>query len=299
MVLSVIIPAYNVEGTLTRCMKSVLSQGVDDMEVILVDDGSTDGTSKLCDDYAKNGKVTVVHQKNAGLSEARNTGIGIAKGELITFVDSDDFIATGTYKPLTELMLANPKYDILEYPIVREDGLKILLDLDLQEKEYTDMREYWLVGKAYNHTFACNKIYRRKLFSSVNFPKGKKFEDVFTLPKLLKHCRCVRTTSNGLYHYTYNTSGITVSADGAAWRDLLDANMKVIADEKLRQFKEFEDYYAYVLNIQISTYERSGRVGDIILPTLPYYKNLKLKVLHLIGMKNLCKLFRLKYRLLG
>lgn len=93
MLLSVIIPAYNVERTLGRCVESVLGQGVDDMEVIIIDDGSTDGTGKVCDSYGGREGVTVVHQKNGGLSEARNKGLDVAKGEMITFVDSDDYIA--------------------------------------------------------------------------------------------------------------------------------------------------------------------------------------------------------------
>ena len=297
ILLSVIIPAYNVEKTLRRCVESVLSQSVDDMEVIIVDDGSEDGTAGICDEYDGKKNIKIVHQKNAGLSEARNKGLDIAEGELITFVDSDDYLEAGTYKRLVEMMEQHPTYDILEYSVVKEDGTRTLFSLSLPDREYTDMAEYWTVGRAYSHCYAWNKIYRKKLFDNVRFPRGKKFEDVYTLPLLLRNAGKVVTTHLGLYHYTYNAEGITVSADGDALFELLKAHLPLINDKRLRSQKGFGDYYYHVLNIQISTYMESGNESYIQLPTLPYHHRWKLKLLHLIGMKQLCKLFRRTKRL--
>lgn len=297
ILLSVIIPAYNVENTLRRCVESVLSQSVDDMEVIIVDDGSEDGTAGICDEYDGKKNIKIVHQKNAGLSEARNKGLDIAEGELITFVDSDDYLEAGTYKRLVEIMERHSQYDILEYSVVKEDGTRTLFSLSLPDREYTDMAEYWTVGRAYSHCYAWNKIYRKKLFENVRFPRGKRFEDVYTLPLLLRNAGKVVTTHLGLYHYTYNTEGITVGADGDALFDLLKAHLPLINDKRLRSQKGFGDYYYHVLNIQISTYVESGNESYIQLPTLPYHHRWKLKLLHLIGMKQLCKLFRRMKRL--
>lgn len=297
MLLSVIIPAYNVEETLGRCVESVLGQGVDDMEVIIIDDGSTDGTGKVCDSYGGREGVTVVHQKNGGLSEARNKGLDVAKGEMITFVDSDDYIAPGTYKELVEMMEKHPTYDILEYSVRKEDGEKVLFSLNLPDREYTDMAQYWFDGRAYTHCYAWNKVYRRGLFHGVRYPKGKKFEDVYMLPQLLRNAKVVRTTHLGLYHYIYNVDGITVSADGNALFELLKAHLPLINDKTLRSYNGFEEYYYHVLNIQISTYVESGNDGHIQLPTLPYHHRWKLKLLHLLGMKQLCRLFRKAKRL--
>lgn len=297
MLLSVIIPAYNVEETLGRCVESVLGQGVDDMEVIIIDDGSTDGTGKVCDSYGGREGVTVVHQKNGGLSEARNKGLDVAKGEMITFVDSDDYIAPGTYKELVEMMEKHPTYDILEYSVRKEDGEKVLFSLNLPDREYTDMAQYWFDGRAYTHCYAWNKVYRRGLFHGVRYPKGKKFEDVYMLPQLLRNAKVVRTTHLGLYHYIYNVDGITVSADGNALFELLKAHLPLINDKTLRSYNGFEEYYYHVLNIQISTYVESGNDGYIQLPTLPYHHRWKLKLLHLLGMKQLCRLFRKAKRL--
>ena len=297
ILLSVIIPAYNVENTLRRCVESVLSQSVDGMEVIIVDDGSEDGTARICDEYDGKKNIKIVHQKNAGLSEARNKGLDIAEGELITFVDSDDYLEAGTYKRLVEMMEQHPTYDILEYSVVKEDGTRTLFSLSLPDREYTDMAQYWIAGSAYSHCYAWNKIYRKKLFDNVRFPKGKKFEDVYTLPLLLRNAGKVVTTHLGLYHYTYNVDGITVSADGNALFELLKAHLPLINDKALRSYNGFEEYYYHVLNIQISTYVESGNDGYIQLPTLPYHHRWKLKLLHLLGMKQLCRLFRKAKRL--
>ena len=101
MKLSIVIPVYRVEATLDRCVESVLGQDVDDMEVILVDDGSPDNCPKMCDDWAERDvRIRVIHKENGGLSDARNVAIDIAKGDYITFVDSDDWMETGTYKAI-------------------------------------------------------------------------------------------------------------------------------------------------------------------------------------------------------
>ena len=108
MLLSVIIPVYNVEHTLERCVQSVLAQDVPDMEVILVDDGSTDGSSALCDTYGNKKNITVIHQDNAGLSAARNTGLTVAQGRYVTFVDSDDYLDADLYPSLMKVLQAEP-----------------------------------------------------------------------------------------------------------------------------------------------------------------------------------------------
>lgn len=296
MLLSVIIPVYNVEHTLRRCVDSVLSQSVSDMELILVDDGSTDRSPSIADSYVLSGNVRVVHQQNGGLSAARNTGLNIATGLYVTFVDSDDYLAPDTYVPLLSLLNDNPGYDMLEYS-VRREALHGIMAIDFPEREYTDMREYWTEGRAYAHTYAWNKIYRRTLFEEVRYPHGRDFEDVYALTELLKLCRCLRTTRQGCYHYTLNPEGITMRAGAGSWRDLLEAHMRVMADNHLRNYRGFADYYYQVLNIQLQTYALSGQTADIRLPRMPYAHNWKLRLLQLFGMKNLCRLYRVLYQL--
>ncbi len=289
MLLSVIIPVYNVAGTLKRCVDSVLAQGVDGMEVILVDDGSTDASPQICDEYAEKG-VRVLHQPNGGLSEARNAGISVARGRYITFVDSDDYLSSETYPELLRLAETTGA-DILEYSLTRQLR-KGSAAFTLPDSVYQDMTAYWLEAEAYAHTYAWNKIYRRELFSAVRFPKGRRFEDVPTLWRLIHVARRVVTTSKGCYHYTLNPDGITQKADGEAYRDLLDAHLSILTRGALSSCRGFREYYRHVLDIQLQTYIYTGNTADILLPALHFTGSLKLWLLNFIGMRALCHLAR-------
>ena len=276
MTLSVIIPVYLVEATLDRCVESVLRQQVDDMEVILVDDGSPDHCPEMCDKWAlKDQRIRVVHKQNGGLSDARNAGIDIACGDFITFVDSDDWIDDNTYLPLLEKMAG---IDILEYAIANR--------LSLQEHIYDDINKYWLEEQAYTHTYAWNKIYRRSLFDNVRYPKGRVYEDVYTLPQLLRKAHKIATTSHGSYHYWMNPSGITATSDGHALAHLLEAH--------LRSQMPIDDlYYMYLVNIQTDVWEQTGKTiilpkRNVNSPSLPTRYKLKAVILNTLGIKALC-----------
>lgn len=290
MLLSVIIPVYNVAGTLRRCVDSVVAQGVDDMEIIIIDDGSNDGSAAICDE-CKSPRTLVVHQANAGLSEARNAGLRLARGEFVTFVDSDDYLDPDTYPTLLRRMMRYD-VDIMEYSLVRDGACGTTSRVVLPDRVYTDMTAYWLDGQAYAHTYAWNKIYKRQLFNHVSFPKGKKFEDVPTLWNLLKGARKVVTSPLGLYHYTVNPSGITCRAGGAEYLDLLDAHVAILRSKGLSSRQGFKEYYRHVLDIQLQTYIYTGDVYNVKLPVKHFTGSLKLLLLNVFGMRGLCRLVR-------
>lgn len=291
ILLSVVIPIYNVERTLARCVESVLGQHVEGMELILVDDGSTDRSALVANRYQNRPHVTLIHKANGGLSDARNEGLYYAKGRYVTFVDSDDYLLPDTYAPLMAMLEAHPEYDILEYSFVRETscGWKTI---KLPEREYTHIGDYWLGCRGYEHTYAWNKIYRRSLFDGTPWAKGRLFEDVYAMGGLLPKVHTLRTTSRGTYRYTYNPSGITVKADACGWRDLLQGHLRMLHNYDFRGHADFARYYATLLNIQLATFELSGDEHDIVLPSLPYRHTWKLCVLHLLGMRRLCLLHR-------
>lgn len=284
MKLSVIIPVYNVADTLDRCLRSISEQSFRDMQIILVNDASTDGSDEICERWRNDDhRIQVIsHKVNLGLSEARNSGISKAKGEYITFVDSDDEVERSTYKKLFDILNVHPDYDILEYPVYEHYGNlkrqhKLTFGID---KEYTDFSSYWLHGKAYEHTYAWNKIYRKSLFNGVRYPANKKFEDAHTLPLILQKANIIATTSVGLYYYYDNPKGITRNADGKDISDLLEAHMRVmpkVCDA---------DYYAKVLNIALTAHECTGKYPDF--PKMPYNKGIKPKLNKIIGFKTLC-----------
>ena len=182
MLLTVIIPVYKTEQTLDRCVESVLGQEVsDDMEVVLVDDGSPDGCPALCDEWAKRDKrIRVVHQENKGLGAARNAGLDVARGEYVTFVDSDDMLAADTYPNLLKRLAEWPEADILEYEIRGAN------DLTLADAVYSDAREYWLQTRAWWHSYAWNKIYRRHFVGNLKLQRKHVF---FFLCRFGRSCK--------------------------------------------------------------------------------------------------------------
>ena len=288
MRLSVIIPVYCVENTLDRCVESVIAQSIADMEIILVDDGSPDHCPELCDEWAKkDSRIRVIHKEHGGLSDARNAGIDTATGEWLAFVDSDDELGEGTLEKVLPMM---EHYDIVEFPFYRAYGSEQQHLCTFELKVYENMEEYWLKGRGYDHTYVWNKIYRKSLFDHVRFPKGKLFEDIHTLPLLLKQAHRIATTDQGLYYYHWNDKGITATADGQALESLLRANLNV---------KWMDDlYYMRVLNIQISVYERLK--NEILLPYRPVHigtkglrtaEKIKVVLLRVLGVKGVCQLF--------
>ena len=184
MKLSIIIPVYRVEDTLDKCVESVLKQDYDNMEIILVDDGSPDNCPQKCDDWArKDTRIRVIHKANGGLSDARNAALDIVQGDYITFVDSDDFISLSTYGPLMDTLSKRQDINILEYPVFINYRSTKQRKLDFTEETvYDNISDYWYKGQAYLHSYACNKIYRASLFEEIRFPRGIVFEDIHTLP---------------------------------------------------------------------------------------------------------------------
>lgn len=320
MKLSIIIPVFRTESTLSRCVDSVLSQSFTDYEILLIDDGSTDRCPELCDQYAaSDARIKVFHQENAGLSEARNTGIQHAQGEFITFIDSDDELEEDTLRKLMLDLEKHPEIDLLEYPVMERIGhpTKEKL-LHITPQNYQNGLEYWFDARAFNHTYAWNKIYRRNLFDHVKFPASKAFEDAYILPLLIgllpydkeEHTLSpkIRTTNVGLYKYYWNENGITANAEEKELYDLYSAHdktfnrliwtLKFDPDLFVKYRKGLQAFMEQILNILLTLYEIKGyetatpslvrELPDIL--DLTVITSLKLNVLSFIGYKRLCKL---------
>ena len=284
LVLTVIIPVYKTADTLDRCVESVLCQS-DGCELILVDDGSPDVCGDLCDLWAeRSDRIRVIHQSNRGLSAARNSGIAHSRAPYVTFVDSDDALDPDTLPRILALLAAHPEYDLVEYPAEIHSGSPRSHQLALAAT-YTDWRRYWLDARAYTHTYACNKVFRRRLFDHCLFPEGRIFEDAWLLPRLLPHCGVIATVAVGCYRYYDNPQGITRCATGADLAMLLDAHCHVLP------LVSSADYYAHVVNIALDVCHATGRVPS--LPRLPYWRTPKLLINRLLGFRLLCLLHQL------
>ena len=210
---SVIIPAYNVEQYVERCVYSVTKQTYRNLEIILVDDGSTDCTGIICDKLAKeDNRISVIHKTNGGLSDARNAGIDVSRGEYISFVDSDDYIASDM---LEHMMNAMCKTDISMVVVGfwKQSG---------DAREYCGpntervvsseeaLKDIYIGHEIYPASW--NKLYRRALFNNNRFAVGMINEDSEIITKLLVECKRVALVSKPLYIYMIREGSITQSS---------------------------------------------------------------------------------------
>lgn len=213
MKLSIIVPVYQVEAHIDECITSILDQTFRDFELILVDDGSLDRCPAICDAYAqKDSRIRVIHQKNQGLSAARNTGLQAARGDYIGFVDSDDFIEASMYEKLLD-NLEREKADISVC-----GRYKVWGDKKIQEQKsnvYKVMDSVQALALmntnvlGYFDVAAWDKIYKRSCFKGIEFPEGKLCEDWFVMYKLFFNARRIVYDSIPLYNYRQRTGSIT------------------------------------------------------------------------------------------
>lgn len=207
---SIIIPVYNVENYLTECVNSVLAQTYKKLEIILIDDGSTDHSGKLCDSLQeKDARIKVIHKSNGGLSDARNAGIESSSGEYLYFLDSDDVIAKKSIEILLDICLKGDNDIALA-------GVKMFKNSCGCEEVYGGTIEYldteqiigrMLIHDGYGHE-APGKLYHRKLWAHHRFPKGKLYEDYATIYKVAGEARKGGVYSVPLYYYRMRDGSI-------------------------------------------------------------------------------------------
>jgi len=222
---SIIVPIYKVEPYLRRCLDSIVNQTYTNLEIILVDDGSPDGCPQICDEYAaRDERIVVIHKENGGLSDARNAGLDICKGEYISFVDSDDWVNEKYIEKILSIAQKNLS-DITICENIRTDGIIPVFTQAPQTKLYS-AKEALLHLFSQNHVafvISCGKFYKRDLFSSLRFPIGKYHEDEFTTYILFYKSKKIVYTSEILYYY-YQRADSTMGTPHPY--DLLEAEEK-------------------------------------------------------------------------
>lgn len=211
--ISIIIPVYNVREYLKTAIMSMINQTYKELEIILVDDGSTDGSGELCEQFAEQDqRIKVIHKKNGGLSDARNAGIKSATGEYLAFLDSDDWVDNRfieyLYKTITihKADIAQVKYLVLPEEIHIEENLCNIRE-QLFGKESFDSAEFNQIINE-EGVVVWNKLYRKSLFSNIMFPKGCYHEDNYVTYKLFYESKKVVFTEAYLYFYRYRKTGI-------------------------------------------------------------------------------------------
>lgn len=241
---SVIVPVYNTAKYLPKCLESLIKQSYVNLEIVIVDDGSTDESLKICREYQKkNEKIKLIHKENGGLSDARNWGMKYSTGEYLTFVDSDDYLEQDAIKILMKLI---KKYDadislclrkghlINSNEIIVSNGSKMLMHV------------------LYNSCFeAWGKIYKRELIGEDTFPVGVIHEDLYAIPQIIiKSKKCV-IVHKGLYNYTIREDSIMAMVVKTGLEDVskccinnINISDSMIKDRKIsREFQKWHYYH--------------------------------------------------------
>lgn len=224
---TIIVPVFNVERYLKKCIESILHQTYRNLEIILVDDGSTDRSSNICDEYAeKYENVKVIHKRNGGLSDARNSGIHMACGDYLMFIDSDDYIDS----TMVEKMFSRIKEDqsdmvICGFEYVDEKGKYISSKNHFQDEVVTK-DVFW--HRMYNGYYtecvvAWNKLYTRIIFDELRYDLDKVHEDEFIIHKLINNCDKISFMYDKLYFYLQRQDGITRSLFSLKRLDAVEA----------------------------------------------------------------------------
>lgn len=297
--ITVIIPVYNVEKYINRCVESVAAQTYEHLEIILVDDGSTDNSPELCDLWAdKDSRVRVIHKLNGGLSDARNCGLDICKGEYITFVDSDDYIEKNMLEFLlfrlkqekSDLALCNYLCvaDNSEYIDKNENCLPVKDELisgaEAQKKLFGYMHWHYVI--------ACSKLYKRALFENFRYPFGKLHEDLFTTHLIFEKCSRVSCVHEPLYYYYQNEKSITHTYN-IHRLDALDAYIS-----RFEFFYRKHDYYCAAMSTQFMIEKITAAVENLdmkdktIKKKICYYKSAYNKQFRKIFLKKTGKINR-------
>lgn len=289
--ISIIVPIYNVERYLERCVRSITSQTYKNLEIILVDDGSLDKCPEICDKLAEeDSRIKVLHKVNGGLSDARNHGIDNATGSYIMFIDSDDYIDSCMVEVLYNALI-NTKSDIAmcgiefvdEYNCIMKNANPAKLKRKVMSQE--DFWEELIKNDSINYTpcvVVWNKIYNRKIFESIRFDIGKIHEDEMILHKIISNCNKISSVQNKLYNYIQRSTSIMNEVYNVKRLDLIEA------------FLNRTNYFIELNNIKMAEHFLSKSISVLAVA----YKNLQVKNCHENEkrLKEIEKLFRQVYK---
>ena len=242
MRLSVIVPIYNVEKYLRKCVDSLLRQDLspEEYEIILVDDGSPDSCGSICDSYAMQcTNVKVVHRPNGGLSAARNSGIEVAQGDFIQFVDSDDYLEPNVLKTLIEKMDIDD-LDILRFNYQNVNEQYELFAPNKDPKRWVDYSDSVCDGESFLNNrlgpacYAWQFVIRRKLLDGCTFKEGIYFEDTEWTPRVVLRARRVSSVALVVYNYLFREGSITQSVDEEKKRKVLNDKLLLVDSMRLQ-----------------------------------------------------------------
>lgn len=271
---SIIIPVYNVLPYLEEALDSAVNQTYNNLEIIIVDDGSTDGSGLLCDKYAIDPRVKVVHQENHGLSGARNTGLDMATGDYVAFLDSDDAFLPDMVQIMVEgIEKSKADLAVCGFETIYSEKNMSKHNPKRRRDFHADKEETLSREGALNHitdkitAYLWNKLYKIELWDDLRFPEGRFFEDVWVVPDMFERVSRVHIIPNALIMYRKRVNSITSATDEKIVSDDIDARIR-LEDYIKRYSSKMNDDYA--LN---RFYENNTRLLTICYSELLHLKN--------------------------
>lgn len=207
---SIIVPVYNVEEWLDRCIQSLVTQTYQNLEIILVDDGSTDASPVICNEWMKkDDRIVVLHQVNSGPSAARNAGIDFAKGKYVSFVDSDDWVDSRFIEILHQIMI-DSQCDLAECGVFETSGEspESSYELTAEINSKSEAMQAHLADTRYT-CVVWNKMYRHEIIDFIRFPDGRLHEDLFWTYRVINECETLAHTRAPLYYHFHRKDSIT------------------------------------------------------------------------------------------
>lgn len=261
---SIIIPVYNVEAYLNRCIESVVNQTYRNLEIILIDNGATDGSPQICDDWAgRDHRIRVIHQEKKGVSAGRNTGLCAAGGEWIMQIDSDDYVAPQTVEWLLNACRENDA-DMAMCDFIRgkEESYAFACDdpgqIEQIDGETAISRIYIDSHHALRYAVAWNRICRRELYQGLTYPEGKIFEDIYITHQLLYRCKRIAVLDIPLFYYFQRLGSIMNAEFSMKKLDYLQALVERVAFFKEHGLEALEQIaYDELLHALIWEYSRT------------------------------------------
>ncbi len=275
--ISIIVPVYNVQNYLRKCLESVLAQTYKNIEIILVDDGSTDSSGKICDQYGKkHSNIKVIHKANGGLSDARNKGLKYVKGKYVIFVDSDDIIDRGIVEYLYGLVIRNRADIGICDPIHCYPNQAI--DFKQADQEQVFSREEAIEQMLYQKSFlvaAWGKIYPTNYFENIRFPIGILYEDAAIMYKIFDQAQRIAYGNAKLYGYLHRDNSITTKQFSEHDSDILticDQIDKYFIERSEKLKRAAKSYHtAAALRIYLNA-PRNGQFESVIYMCEKYLK---------------------------
>lgn len=249
--LSIIVPVYNVEAYVASCLDSLLEQDYRNIEIILIDDGSKDSSYQICQAYAeRDARIKLYQQENQGLSVTRNNGLKYAKGELITFLDSDDEVLPDTYNAAIQMLMSQADCDHVQFPLFKEVGTDRSYRVDNNYAPILGMDAMlsnWVIDRHISW-IVCNKIYRVELLRQLSFIPGIYFEDNIYISQMLKRSKGICFSDIGGYLYYARPGSITNTHTTRHYLDMIRVHIMIHQElGKSKALASARGYMAYMI----------------------------------------------------